>query len=62
MDQEPSNESIKDTRKKISLTLEPPASTGPTTENLLTTTYTRVEMCKINVRSCPANQGQRKNQ
>ena len=43
MDQEPQQESVKETRKKLALTFESPDSTGPTTEKLVPSTYTRVD-------------------
>ena len=36
MDQEPQQESVKETRKKLALTFESPDSTGPTTEKTST--------------------------
>ena len=58
MDQEPQQESVKETRKKLALTFESPDSTGPTTEKLVPSTYTPVRntlWCNNYVRRCPVS-------
>ena len=61
MDQEPQQESVKETRKKLALTFESPDSTGPTTEKLVPSTYTRVDCVQIkNAGRCPVKPVHRK--